>query len=318
MIGTCPMEFPLMWFKVSTGGMKTHLFFTGRLQRVQLSATIVALGLSLAYAQEESLAETNDPVNIQIQEPEARPEPSAADRQLQSTIDERLESDRLVDSHQVRVTVLDGRATLEGTVDTVLAKERALALARATEGVGEIRDQVQVAVAGRADWEILADAQTAFRRDPALTNSLIQGAVENGILTLTGSVESNHRKVLAEALAKGVKGVAQVENELHVEVPPHRADSEIRADVLSRIAWDPWLRNPAVGVEVKQGNVIINGVVDSENARERLRKDALVMGVREVSVAGVKVDPQFAKRSQPSVLTPTGREEKNSLQETRE
>lgn len=275
---------------------------------------LVALGGNAQNQQPSPALQTNSPPEIVVHDAPPVPEKTGADKELEKAIGGRLESDAWVSSHNVNVSAISGAVTLQGKVDTVLARERAEALAKTFPGVNQVQNQIQVAVAGRADWDVISNIQNAYRRKPALKDSQIKAQSRNGSVTLSGIVGSNHRKHLAEALAKAVPGVATVENEIQVELLKPLSDNEVREDLLSRIAWDPWLENPHVAVEVRNGQAVLSGIVPNETARERLRKNSEMIGINSVDLAGVRVEPALVKEEspvEPGSLTPTGRTSTN-------
>ena len=61
-----------------------------------------------------------------------------------TAIKAKLISDDLVKAYEITVTTQDHVVTLEGEVATMAAKERAVSLARAVEGVRDVNDQIRV------------------------------------------------------------------------------------------------------------------------------------------------------------------------------
>ncbi len=68
----------------------------------------------------------------------------------------------------------------------------------------------------RSDERIKDDVNDRLTDDPFLDASEIEVAVESGVVTLTGTVESRHDKRRAEDLAEMVSGVTDVNNHLRV------------------------------------------------------------------------------------------------------
>ncbi|HET7585122.1 MAG TPA: BON domain-containing protein [Gemmatimonadaceae bacterium] len=69
----------------------------------------------------------------------------------------------------------------------------------------------------RSDERIREDVNDRLTWSPELDASGVEVKVENGEVTLTGTVDDRHAKRLAEDLAEDVFGVRDVHNELHVE-----------------------------------------------------------------------------------------------------
>ena len=110
--------------------------------------------------------------------------------------------------------------------------------------------------------------------------------VKDGIVTLTGWVDSYLKKPAAEEAAQRVLGVKAVANDIEVRLPgfAERTDADLAAAVLGALRWDAAIPAGKVAVTVSQGWVTLKGEVDhyfqkrdAEPAIERLS------GVRGVS-----------------------------------
>ena len=66
------------------------------------------------------------------------------DDRLTRAVQDRLASDQIVRGYHLDVKTEQKVVSLSGTVDTSVAKEQALSIARATTGVVEVRDHVAV------------------------------------------------------------------------------------------------------------------------------------------------------------------------------
>ncbi|NQD96043.1 BON domain-containing protein, partial [Pseudomonas sp. CrR25] len=119
--------------------------------------------------------------------------------------------------------------------------------------------------------------------------------VENGRATISGSVESEVERDLAEQLALGVEGVNKVDNQLLVE--PRRAtpgdgrpslaqrfdDATLAATVKSRLLWNSNTEGLDIRVEARNGAVTLSGHAQTPAAKELAGALAAnTEGVREV------------------------------------
>jgi hypothetical protein len=66
------------------------------------------------------------------------------DAGITSTVKSKLAADDAVKAYQVDVDTRDHVVTLTGTVDSVAAKERAVLLARGTDGVSDVVDNIRI------------------------------------------------------------------------------------------------------------------------------------------------------------------------------
>src|SRR5215467_1277268 len=96
--------------------------------------------------------------------------------------------------------------------------------------------------------------------------------VDEDKVTLLGQVVRPTLKSDAENAVKGIEGVASVDNQIEV-LPVSPMDDQVRRAVYRAIYGDPglskygWSALPSVHIVVKNGNVTLEGVVDSESDR---------------------------------------------------
>ena len=84
--------------------------------------------------------------------------------------------------------------------------------------------------------EALRDAVIAeIDGDPAVHAWEIGVAAEDGVITLTGTVETEGFKLAAERAAKRVEGVRSVANDLRVRRSNERTDTDIARDAAHRL-----------------------------------------------------------------------------------
>jgi osmotically-inducible protein OsmY len=130
---------------------------------------------------------------------------------------------------------------------------------------------------------IRRDVLEELEWDPSIDATQVGVAVADGIVTLTGTVNSYHEKYMAEKAAKRVGGVRGVANDLKVRVPKpmERTDTDIAKVALNALDWSVNVPHKAITVTVKDGWVTIEGVVDWN-----FQKEAAFRAVR--TLTGVK------------------------------
>lgn len=148
--------------------------------------------------------------------------------------------------------------------------------------------------------------------EPSVDAARIGVAAKDGIVTLTGIVDSYAEKIAAEHAAKRVAGVKGLASAIDVELPAfhRRSDADIAAAALNVLAWDVSVPNDAVKVQVEDGWMTLEGQVDWEYQRERaehvvrhltgVRGLTNLIGIKpRVSVADVKekLRQAFARRA---------------------
>lgn len=121
-----------------------------------------------------------------------------------------------------------------------------------------------MAIAMRTDEEIQQDVLRELKYDAQLQPNEIGVAVKNGIVTLTGWVDSYLKRWAAEEAAHRVPGVKAVVNEVEVRLPSsaERTDEDIAAAVIRALEWDAGVPTDRVEVTVSKGWVTLKGEVD--------------------------------------------------------
>jgi osmotically-inducible protein OsmY len=212
------------------------------------------------------------------------------DKDIALAVDQALMNDQSVSPRLIDIQVDEAIVTLSGSVDNLLARERAAEIAQTIKGVRSVVNKLTVRPVVRDDEQILSDAKKALFNDPATDSYEIKVRVEKGTVTLTGTVDSWQAEQLCLKVVKGIKGVREVISEVKVEPKVDREDSEVEAEIKRRLHWDVWLDDALIDVNVKNGKVLLSGVVGSAAERERACGDARVSGVVSVDDSDLKVD----------------------------
>jgi len=113
--------------------------------------------------------------------------------------------------------------------------------------------------------------------------------VKDHVAHLSGKVQSWHEKMNAERVAKAVRGVTDVSNDITIEHAALRNDQDIERDVESRLAWDTLMGNGLIDVSVKDGNVKLSGTVGSLTEKRRAMATAWVGGTNAVDGSALDV-----------------------------
>jgi osmotically-inducible protein OsmY len=212
------------------------------------------------------------------------------DRNITWAVMADLISDQAVPAHLIDVDTETGIVSLTGSVDNLLAKERATAVAERIKGVRSVVNRITVRPPVRTDEEIRSDIERALLSDPATEHYEVEVTVNDGKVTLRGSADSWAEAQLCEEVVKGIKGVKDFKNEIEVTFKVKRPDSEIKAEIERRLKWDVWVDNAFINVDVKNGTVTLSGTVPSAAEKSRAYGDALVAGVTSVEHSPLKVD----------------------------
>jgi osmotically-inducible protein OsmY len=137
----------------------------------------------------------------------------------------------------------------------------------------------------KSDIQIQKDVMEQLRWEPFLNASEIGVTVKNGIVTLSGHVDSLSKKLTAEYAAKKIAGVKAIAEDIQIGVSPsfNKTDTEIAEAVLNALKWHSAVQEEKIKIKVENGIVRLEGEVEWDyqrtNARSAIENLA---GVRSV------------------------------------
>lgn len=119
------------------------------------------------------------------------------------------------------------------------------------------------------DVQIQNDVIDQLKWEPLLNASEIGVAVKNGVVTLSGIVDSYYKKIAAEKAARKVVGVKAVAEDIQVGVSPvyRRTDAEIAQAILSAFKWNISVPDDKIQIKVEDGVVTLTGEVEWDYQR---------------------------------------------------
>ena len=171
---------------------------------------------------------------------------SQSDAGITASVKSKLASDDLVKARQIDFDTMDHVVTLNGTVHTAEEEAQALQIARATEGVTSVVDNIDVrggmdgsaptsgsaesmspmggdaagsmtgTGAAAADEELEARVKAAIEADNSLKDQPVTVEANNGVVTIGGTVDSAAAKTKAAEVAGDVTGVSRVDDNVTV------------------------------------------------------------------------------------------------------
>jgi osmotically-inducible protein OsmY len=129
------------------------------------------------------------------------------------------------------------------------------------------------------------DVQDAIKWEPLLHAAEIGVIVKDGIVTLTGTVNSYTKKLEAEDAAKKVAGVKAVVEKIEIKYgnSDKKDDPEIAKEVLNALKWNWSVPDDKIKVKVEKGWVTLDGEIDwhyqKESARNSIKNLTGVLGI---------------------------------------
>ena len=144
----------------------------------------------------------------------------ASDTGIASKIEAKLAADPQINPFNVDADVNEGVVRLSGKVEDPEARVQAERLARNTEGVVRVINDIEIGSTTLGervdDAGLTMKIKTKLAADPEINPFNINVDVEDGKVTLMGRVVDERHKKLAEELVRNTKGVLEVVNRLEV------------------------------------------------------------------------------------------------------
>ena len=131
--------------------------------------------------------------------------------------------------------------------------------------------------------------------EPRVQPNEIGVTVKDGVVTLTGTVDSYSKRDAAEQAAHRVRGVKAVANDIEVRLFPtaERSDADIAAAAVRALEWDAFVPIEKLDVTVSKGWVTLRGEVEwnyqRADAYDVVRRLSGVKGVTNLIVVKPKV-----------------------------
>jgi osmotically-inducible protein OsmY len=157
-----------------------------------------------------------------------------------------------------------------------LALVSAIALSLITVSGSAFADSAQDITNARQESRI----STSYALSPYLRAHEINVVVDNGKATLTGKVDEDVNKDLAQQIALGVDGIKEVDNQLVVVgdyMPPPRTedrsfgdvvdDASITAAIKNKLLWSKYTSALTTDVDTKWGRVQLKGTAHTADAK---------------------------------------------------
>jgi osmotically-inducible protein OsmY len=207
------------------------------------------------------------------------------DKELAEQIAAAMSRNSAVRLQEIDLKVKDGKVTLSGTATSENAREAAVETAQVTMGVTEVEDRLFVRepdVELYTDLEIEAMVRDQLYWDSRVEEKQLDVEVKEGVVTLSGHVDSAVEMRAAVNDARQIPSVRFVNNELLVRLPqPSSEDRILAAAIRSVLNLNQSIDVSELEITFRSGEAVLEGTV--ETLSQKLKAGELAGEVRGVT-----------------------------------
>lgn len=217
---------------------------------------------------------------------------------VQEQVRHTLDSEPRIDlhAHPISLRFDQGTLTMQGETTDVRVKKLALEVAAAVPAVTGIVDRLTVKPAQpMGDREIRDHLRDALYGEPAVADCLlvaidrgsptvlrrptdpigrIEYEIDEGIVTLNGTLPTLARKRLVGVLAWWIPGSLDVINGIAIEPPEDDTPEDLEDAVRAALEKDPFVNASQIRVGVRGATVRLTGLIPSPSERDMAEFDA--------------------------------------------
>ncbi len=257
---------------------------------VAIILSVVISSPAISFAQN---AQPSDADSVELKQQVA----VLTDETIKLAIEKEVLASQAIDGPSVVVDVEQGIVTLSGCVEHLLAEDVAISIAQRIRGVVSVVDLIEVVTQRRPDADLKKDIEAAPISADAATRELHPTvAVEDGIVTLGGTVATYGEKKLVEQVAASVAGVIEIRNEVLDAHSKGVSDEELRQEISELYKYTILLDDAKIQVDVKDGHVVLNGVVSTVYQRTQADLLAYRAGAKSVDSRGIRISGLHSDR----------------------
>ena len=167
------------------------------------------------------------------------------------------------------------------------------------------------------DEEIQKDVLAELKWDAQVQPNEIGVSVKDGVVTLTGWVDSYLKKWAAEDAAHRVGGVKAVANDIEVKLFSERTDADIAEAAIRALQWDASVPADKIQVTVSKGWVTLKGEVnwnfEKQDAERVVRRLTGVKGVSNLITVKPSTTPSELKKRIEDALVRNAKVDANKI-----
>lgn len=154
----------------------------------------------------------------------------------------------------------------------------------------------------KTDADIQKYVMEELKWEPAIHSSEIGVAVKNGVVTLSGTVDTYQEKKMAEKAALKVAGVKGIAEDIEIRLSYHdqKTDAELAQAVVNALKWNALVPDDNIKIKVENAWVTAQGMVEwayEQNAvRDAIASIVGIKGISNLVKVMPKLDPADVKK----------------------
>jgi osmotically-inducible protein OsmY len=207
------------------------------------------------------------------------------DAQLKTDVLEELKWEPSVNAAHIGVEVREGVVTLAGHVDNYAEKWHAERATQRVAGVRALAVEIDVNLPGisqRPDADIASSAARVLDWMGNLPKGSVKVAVEDGWVTLSGTVDWDYQRRSATQAVRYLLGVTGVSDQVTLKSHPV-SQAAVKSAILAALHRRANTEASTIAVDVNGAEVTLTGTADSWAERELVKHSAWnTLGVHSV------------------------------------
>lgn len=201
------------------------------------------------------------------------------DKDIEKGIAERFQGSNYEDITHLGCRVSRGIATLLGHVETQSTERLAKRLASQVRGVKEIRSEIQFLEKAVDDATLVNRVENALVASPWVNAQEIKTEARNGLITLTGLVDTQETMEWVVETAYQVPGVKAVVSEVFTRHRSQGDDLWLTEQLVAKLGQHR-LNSGQIRAFVQDGIAFLTGEVYSEE--DRVRAEEMIQSISEI------------------------------------
>jgi len=184
--------------------------------------------------------------------------------ELQNDVQAAIKWESLLSTSDIGVVANSGIITLSGSVDSYSKKIAAENAAKSIKGVKAVVEKLKIEFSSwnsKSDIEIAAAILNAIKWNWEVLNDNVKVKVEDGWVTLDGTLQWNYEKEAAQRAVSNLTGVRGITNNILIQ--PESGITVSQKDIEMALKRNIFIDPSDIDVEVYGNNATLKGSVDS-------------------------------------------------------